>query len=78
MKEKEMRKIHCRKCGGVFETEILRMEKEVEFCTNNINDVRTWKETKKWSRIKHSKCEQCRNMQKGLDYINKIIMGKKV
>lgn len=75
MKPKEMRTVHCKKCGNKFETEIIRMEKEVEYCTNDINDVRTWTETKKWSRIKHSKCQQCRNIQKGLDYINKLILG---
>jgi len=77
MKPKEMKKVHCKKCGNRFETEIIRMEKEVEYCTNDINDVRSWTETKKWSRVKHSKCQQCRNVQKGLDYINKLILGGK-
>tara|TARA_B100001123_G_scaffold232616_1_gene261104 strand:+ start:1590 stop:1826 length:237 start_codon:yes stop_codon:yes gene_type:complete len=72
----EIKKISCKKCGIIFETEIIRMEKEVEYCTNNIDDVRTWKVIKKWSRVKHSKCKQCRNMQKACDYINGLILGE--
>ena len=68
--QKETKKIRCKKCGNLFETEIIRIEKEVEYCTNDINDVRSWKSTRKWSRVKHSKCQQCRNMQKACDYIN--------
>ena len=69
--------IKCKKCKVEFETKLIRWSKTVEYCTNDINDVRTWKETKAIERPQYTKCELCRNMQKAMNYVNRIMVSGK-
>ena len=72
----ETKIIKCKKCKVEFETKLIRWSKTVEYCTNDINDVRTWKETKTIERPQYAKCELCRNMQKAMNFINKKMVSE--
>lgn len=70
------RKMKCKKCKVEFQAKLIRFTKTVEYCTNDINDVRTWKETKTIERPQYTKCELCRNMQKAMNFLNKKMVSE--
>ena len=67
----ESKEIKCRKCKVKFTTNIITWTKELHFCTNDINDVRDWTETRHYRRYQYKKCQLCRNIGKALDFMNK-------
>ena len=65
--------IQCKKCNTEFTTKIISWTKELHLCTNDINDVRDWYETRNYSRPQFTKCELCRNMQSLMNFVNEMI-----
>jgi hypothetical protein len=65
------KEITCKKCKVKFTTKIISWSKELHLCTNDINDVRNWTETRYYTRPQHTKCQLCRNIGKALDFMNK-------
>jgi hypothetical protein len=65
--------IRCKKCNTEFTTKIISWTKELHLCTNDINDVRDWYETRNYSRPQFTKCVLCRNMQSLMNFVNEMI-----
>jgi len=64
------KQIKC-KCGNKFSTKIISWSKELHLCTNDVNDVRDWYETRHYTRLQHKNCQLCRNMKKACAFLNK-------
>jgi len=71
-KNTEIKKI-CKKCKVEFTTKVISWTKELHLCTNDINDVRDWYETRHYTRPQFTKCQLCRNLQKAFNYINGVM-----
>ena len=69
------KEITCKKCKVKFTTKVISWSKELHLCTNDINDVRDWYETRHYTRLQHTKCQLCRNIGKALDFMNKEIFS---
>ena len=70
----ERKIIKCKKCKVEFETKLIRFTKTEQRCLKN--EYKIFEVTKTIERPQYTKCELCRNMQKAVNYMNKIMVSE--